>query len=478
MERTLLHIGLVAAVHPNMPGDDKGLYKSIIDKLRDIGPKLDYQIVEQTEVLATEEDGRKAVDFLNENKVDFTLFLNASLPYGRVALPFANLKSPLGIWSVPEPTRNGVLQLNSFCGLNMLGSILTNYFDKSNIKYKWFYGLPESSIFQDRLRVTLGAIRAMKAARESRIGQIGYLADGFENLQIDERELRRKFGTELNTRHTVEDVVRRAQAYSEKDIEEYSEGVSSYGKWNRVRVSSVQFDKVTRVNKALADIARENGYSALAISCWSKFQEVYGIAVCGAMSRLNEEGTVAACEADVTSALSMLMLNAISGKPSTVNDMVSLDEEDGSINLWHCGVAPKSWANENGVNLDAHFNIGEHKNGEWIGKGVVADMGFKPGSITVFNLRNDFDHFFILTGDIMSEKKGYYGSSGWVNNIAMNGRHLTIPDLINTISTGRVNHHYVSGWGDMEAELHEVAFWKDLAVVEPRPYSMQMQPFV
>ncbi len=478
MTRTTLRLGLVGAVHPNMPGDDAGLYRSVTAQLRALGPKLGFELLAHETVLSTEEDSRKAVAYLNEQHADFTLFFNASLPYGRVVLPFAQLASYLGVWSVPEPTLDGVLQLNSFCGLNMIGSIIANYLDAENFRYKWFYGLPDSEMFLQRLSVTLGALRAIVSARESRIGQIGDLADGFENLYIDERELRQNFGTELQTRHTVEDVVSLAKGYPENEIKEFSAGFMRYGKVNVERVTGTHLERVIRINKALVDLARENEYDALAISCWSKFQEVYGIAVCGALSRLNESGIVASCEADVTSALAMLMLNAISGKPSTVNDLVSLDEQDGSINLWHCGVAPKSWANDRGLVLDTHFNIGEYQSDKWVGKGVVADMTFKPGKATVFNFRNDFDHFFILTGEMMSDKKGYAGSSGWMNNLSMDGQSMTIPDLINTISAGRVNHHYVTGWGEMEAELREVAFWKRLTVTEPRLYKSHMVAFI
>lgn len=477
MSSLMVRVGLVGAVHPNMPGDDAALFRTVSEEMKILGDQLAFELLTFDTALTSPEEGRKAVAFLNERKVDFTLFFSASLPYGRVTLPFADLESFLGIWAVPEPTTEGVLQLNSFCGLNMIGSILTNYFDREQIKYKWFYGMPESAMFQERLQVTLGAIRAIKAARESRIGQIGDLADGFENMYIDERELRRRFGTDIQTRHSVEDVVRRAESYKAEEIAAFATEFMKYGRWNKDRVTGSQMDRVVRVNKALADLASEQGYRALAVNCWSKFQEVYGIAVCGALSRLNESGIVAACEADVTSALSMLMLSAASGKPAALNDMVGLDERDGSINLWHCGVAPRSWADERGVVFDSHFNIGEYKDGKWVGKGVVVDMTFKPGRVTIFNLRNDFDHFFILSGEMMKDKRGYSGSSGWVNGLTMNGEQVTIPDLINTISIGRVNHHYVSGCGNLEPALREVAFWKDVTVVERRPYSAHMQAF-
>ena len=215
-------------------------------------------------------------------------------------------------------------------------------------------------------------------------------------------------------------------------------------------VSSNDMDKMARINLALLDFSKEHNYDSLAISCWSRFQEVYDVAVCGAMSRLNDIGIVAPCEADITSAVTMLMMNAINSSASSLNDLVALDEEDNSLALWHCGVAPGCWADGNGVTWDSHFNIGEYEEGEWKGRGVVADMNFKSGIKTIATIRSDFTSIFLMTGESIVEKKGYNGSGGWLNKLKVNGRDVSVPDLINTISLGQVNHHYPAAFGDLE----------------------------
>jgi len=158
--------------------------------------------------------------------------------------------------------------------------------------------------------------------------------------------------------------------------------------------------------------------------------------------------------------------------------MVALDEEDQSLNLWHCGVAPGCWADGCGVNWDAHFNIGNYQGDTWKGDGVVADMQFKPGAVTLAAFDNRFENIFVLTGDIMNNKAGYAGSSGWVNNLKINGESVTIPDLINTISAGRVNHHYPAAYGYLSSEIQEFAFWKDIRVLEKVAYQPHMSPFL
>jgi L-fucose isomerase-like protein len=470
-----IRVGLCGAVHPNMPGDDRKVYKRVISSMEKLHKEMGFELVALQNPVVSEADAQKARAFFDEGSVDITLIFNASLPFGRIILPLARVNSYLGLWSVPEPTKSGVLQLNSFCGLNMLGSIIAHYLNEHDIPFKWFYDYPESKLFRERFSVTLQAIRAIKTLRLSRIGQVGGLANGFENMYTDERVLEKKFGTYIQTRHTVEDIVAHAQSYDTNAVQQELEQMLGEAEWVKERVTSEAMEKSARVSLALLDFARDNDYNALAISCWPKFQEVYGVAVCAAMSRLNEAGIVAPCEADIAGAVNMLMFNAMNGGHAAFMDLVALDEEDRSVNFWHCGVTCTSWADERGSRWDAHFNIGAYEGEKWVGDGVVADLTLKQEKITVCTMDNNFDNLFILTGDVMPDKEGYFGGSGWVNNLKMDGSDITIHDLINTISVGRVNHHYPMATGDLSAELMEFANWKGLKVLDVIPYQPYMQ---
>lgn len=468
------HIGLSGAVHPHMPGDDSALYAAMIGKITKLSGSMGFDLSVFREPLRTEEDGRKACAFMDEKRVDFTLLCNASLPFGRVILPLARARSRLGLWAVPEPTTNGVLQLNSFCGANMLGSIVGNYLNQYDIPFKWFYGLPDSGLFIERFTVTVRALTAIKALRQSRIAQIGGLANGFEGMYIDERILEKKFGTYLQTRYTVEEIVEKARRYSDRDAAAEAEAFRSEATRGSSAVPRVQMEKSARVYLALRDFARENNYDALAVNCWSRFQEIYGIAVCAAMSRLNERGIVTPCEGDVPSAVMMIALNALNGSRAALSDLVAFDETDGSLNLWHCGVAPSCWANEAGVAWDPHFNIGRYSGERWDGAGAVADMRFRQGVVTVASVNNNFDNLFILTGEVM-DKESYSGSSGWVNATRLNGTPVGIREIMNTIMVRHLPHHYPMAFGDLTSELNELAAWLSLRVLDIAPYHPWLQ---
>jgi L-fucose isomerase-like protein len=475
MER--VRIGLTGAVHPNMPGDDTGLYGTVIDRMTALSSTLAFDLSVFREPLRSEEDGRRARDFMDGEKVDFTLVFNASLPYGRVILPLARVRSRPGLWSVPEPSRDGVLQLNSFCGTNMLGAIVGNYLRAHRIPFKWFYGLPGSETFLERFRVTVRALQALKRLSTARVAQIGGLADGFENMYVDERVLEKRFGTSLQTRFTVEEIVQRAEKISEHDLAKDVQNLREEGALDLQVVRAEHADRSARVFLALREFAHEHGFDALAVSCWSRFQQVYGVAICAALSRLNQIGLVAPCEGDITSAVMMLALNAMSGSRAALNDLVAFDEKERALNLWHCGVAPACWADAGGVTWDNHFNIGRYAGETWQGDGVVASMNFKPGAVTVAALNDELDNVFVLTGEV-TEQRGFAGSSGWVSHLALNGQPVDLPTLMNTILVRRVNHHYPTAFGDLTAELNELAAWVGLSVLDPLPYRKYLQnPF-
>ena len=78
------------------------------------------------------------------------------------------------------------------------------------------------------------------------------------------------------------------------------------------------------------------------------------------MSRLNEEGILSPCEGDVAGAINMIITRAFCKSAPAIMDLVAFDTEADSLNLWHCGPAPKSMADKNGVRWDEHFNIGTY----------------------------------------------------------------------------------------------------------------------
>jgi hypothetical protein len=476
MENLKVTIGLVDVMLGNMPGDENSLFPEIRSKMQELAKQLGFNLVIMEKPVLTEDEGETARKFMDDQKVDFTLILHSSLGSGRAFLPLARVNSCLGIWSIPEPATSGIMQLNAICGLNLYSAIIGNYMGDDHIPFKWFYGYMDNPLFIDRFKVTLNALKAVKKLRQSRIGLVGNIANGFENLNFDERIPEKKLGLKIFRRHTVEEIVRRAELYSAADVEKMTGQIVKEGAWNKETVTALSMERFARVSLAMDAFIEENNYDAIALSCWPKFQQVYDLAVCGVVSRLNERGIATSCEGDIPGVINMMMLNAISGQPSTMMDLAGLDDSDGSLLMWHCGPAPKSFADEQGLKWDAHFNIGCKCNGKWCGNGVIADLTFKPGQMTVSRLNNQFDRLLAVGCNAMANKQNYGGSGGWINHLEIGRQKLSNHDFMNTVIANRVDHHYEMTYGNFSDELFELAAWLGMEIIKPLQYENYMQP--
>ena len=132
----------------------------------------------------------------------------------------------------------------------------------------------------------------------------------------------------------------------------------------------------------------ENNWDSMAVQCWSQFQELYGIAPCMAYGWMgSEDGIAVSCEGDVQGSLSMLLLNYISSsdKSSTLLDLATFDTKADAVLMWHCGVSPRHFANEDGIKWVDHSTLGRKTDKKY---GVAGDQVFKAQKSTTTYLGN------------------------------------------------------------------------------------------
>ena len=160
------------------------------------GIKKDLSNIENLEVCAvekiimTQDEAIEAGKFFASNLVDAIAVISGTFHLGHLVLEIKKIcDKPLLLWGLPElPYNGGKIRLNSVCGVNLNGSNLTKagysdftYTVSSKIDEKW-----------------LDAIRMMVALKNASVGIIGYRADGFFNVGIDELATYKKFGCLVN----------------------------------------------------------------------------------------------------------------------------------------------------------------------------------------------------------------------------------------------------------------------------------------
>lgn len=471
-----IKVGLVGTSQLSFAGPKQEVYAKIIDQMKKNSAEMNFDLVIWPEQIISEPDAKRAVDFMEGEKIDFLLILNISYSSGFLAPVLYRIKNAaVGIWSIPE-TKKGPVLFNSFCSNNMYQGINDKYLRDQHIQAKWFYGFADDQMFRKRLSVTVKALQAIKKLKNARVALIGGFAPGFYDLYFDERSVFSKLnGIYINRLHEYDEVIKLAEKVTDQDVKPYLAELDALG-IKATPVAANLRDLSIRIYLAYRRLTEEYGYDAIAVSCWPKFQDDYKYSVCSVLGMLNDDKIVAACEGDLMSAISMLALQEMSGESTTLMDFSAFDEEDESVLFWHCGPSSKAYCRKNGYTLGENYSGMPHEPGKINGCGVVRDMVFDAGKATVFRFSGDMESYINLTGKFIDRKKdSNCGSRGWMNELKLNGKDIGALDFANTILSGGFEHHYPIVWGDYSDEIAEMNKWLGIRPLNKIKYENYIQ---
>ncbi len=216
--------------------------------------------------------------------------------------------------------------------------------------------------------------------------------------------------------------------------------------------------------------------SAITLNCPLKFRQKLDMVPCAAIGFLNELGIITCCEGDVYGMLCAYFLAQLSSSPALLTDLVSFDENDQSLLFWHCGIGSKGLAYKGDVKLVSHFNPVENSEHCKIKHAPVADVIYKKSKATVARITKEGSQLFLLSGEFISpEKASFDGSRGWLGKLYLNNVPIKVNDLINTILTEGVQHHYTIGLGHYSDEMLEIAKWLDIKPIKKIEYHDYLQ---
>ena len=468
-----LRVGYAGTALTSYYAEEYNQYERAVRGLETLSKAWDFELVPIRYGLTDVELAEQAARELADREVDFLLLQNASCGLGEQIISLSKAAPRLGLWATPDPKQEGDIQLHSLVSMNHYASILKRYLRHQDTPFKWFYGHVEEDRFQRRLGLTIRALTAIKNMAEAKIGWIGGISPGFYNMMFDERKLQARLGTRVFP-HELGEVIALAKNYSD------AQAVAVAGEMKagaaEIQVADAAMVKGSRVYLALKELAERNGYDALAVECWPKFQAMYQVAPCMAYSWLgSEDGLAVSCEGDVLGAMSMLLLNYLSGKQgsATLLDMTAIDPEANTMLMWHCGVSPRHFANADGIKWVDHTTLGRKSE---VSYGVAGDQVFAEQETTITYIGDDADRLLVLQSQVIErDVKGFDGTRGWFTQFSLNGEPIDLWDLINTLTVRGQEHHYAVGQGNMTNELMEIAAWLDMQLVEKAPYQDYLQ---
>lgn len=350
---------------------------------------------------------------------------------------------PILLWTLREPVIDGGrLRLNSLTGAYSAANAIREF---RQGEFEYVFGSPEEETVQAEVGAAIRAARVRYQLAHLKLAAIGHTPQGFGFGRALDTDLMKTFGVTLEAVEARE-LIGRARGYEDAVCEEElaEAGKALVGLEETPEQNRKDF---ARLYKAYKEYVKENGIGALASRCWPDFFTEFGTPVCGVLSLLNASGLAASCEADVYGALSMYIGSQLTGKPVFFGDPVSMDEKEGTVTYWHCGMAACSLAR-----ADTGARVGVHPNRKI---GPVMDFGCQAWEqATVFRVGRKPDgsfRFFIAGGEVLDKPKQFCGTS-----VVVKTKQAAKKVICTSVKDGW-EPHFVVIYQNVEAELEKLA---------------------
>ena len=366
-------------------------------------------------------DAEDASNYLIDSRVDAVILVSATFHLGHLALIINDLvRKPLLLWGFDElPYDGGKIRLNAVCGVNLNAS---NLYKGGNDSYIVHVG---NSLDLDFIT----AIKMKVAIENAKVGLVGYRADGFFNVGVDELHLYKEMGT-LVTHYELNDLFG-----GEAKVDAFNHEREFVLKtFNTSKLSDYQIDQVAKLCVLATEFVNREKLDVLAIRCWPEFAKTYGVSPCAMMSILQSRGIMLACEGDIEAAISMLAVKAAGEATPFMADLSQVNFQENYALLWHDGVAPCNlWNGKCVRSLETYFAGG---------KGVTADFVLKAGNMSILRIdtARGVTRLFYEEGqaiDMEKELSGTYAKVIFKDHIK---------DVIDTVVYTGVAHHVIMGY--------------------------------
>ncbi len=456
-------IGFLISHSDNYYGVENKLHEKALKQLVEFSSSFDCDIIPFGPIKEKEE-AIAAKKYFNESQIDYLIMFIADFSSGDIMMAFENVDYNIGLWFFREPYNTGDIQLNAAVTANLFSSIAQRKFT-NKVSCDWYYGEINDKLVKDRLEVNLKIAKAKKNIENATIAILGGVAPTFYNLEND--RVNERFSKMKLIHISMDSIIEGVKAVTVGEINDVKDLILN--SCNTIEVHEKSIINSAKVYVALKKILVENNVDCLAGTCWPDFQDSFQIVPCVIYSLLGSELNIpAACEGDIGGAISLLIAKELSGKVPTLMDLTSIDENTGSLLLWHCGIGSKDLQPENGVKIINHPML-DRKNPNRELMGLSYDYHFKPTDMTVIRYSNN-DKLFGFDCEVQDSNAGYSGTRGYLNNFSYLGKNYSVDDVVDTIFRNGIEHHLIVCPGRFSDALNKLASELDIDMINIEKY--------
>jgi len=181
-------------------------------------------------------------------------------------------------------------------------------------------------------------LQVRKRLKGTRVALIGFPPDWYSRWHHlpDPELVRHKLGVEIapvEAREFLAEVSMIQEARAEAVAREWMGNAQEV-----VEPSLAEVKEAAKMFIALDQILKQRRAQAVALNC---LEPIFSLRPCLPLSWLRDNGVPAACEADVSALLTMLILGYIADKPAFMGNIVRADPENNLVMISHCIVPSK-----------------------------------------------------------------------------------------------------------------------------------------
>jgi L-fucose isomerase-like protein len=239
-----------------------------------------------------------------------------------------------------------------------------------------------------QLAAAVRPFRAMHHLREAKILNVIEQPRNEERI----RAWQSKFGTTIQTvdRQQVLDAY---EAVDPRDAQAEARG------WIRraekvVEPSRDEIERSCRLALAFEKLMAEANATVMTVDCYGSMYRKLPAFPCVGFVRLNDQGLGGICESDLTSAMTFIILQGLTGRPGFISDP-TVDESTGSIILAHCLGSTKM---DGPLGKAAPYRLRTIMERQ---EGCVPEVRMRRGQVVTQALLAAPDHLVYFTGKII-----------------------------------------------------------------------------
>jgi L-fucose isomerase-like protein len=422
-------VGLVSI---GVPWFDATVAKTHLSNTQDYLSKF-WNLAGPLEVITGNEKLEETIQFFKiENPVDVLILQIGTFPEGEDPLHLAEqLNIPIILHALPEPDLEKSIALNSLCGVNMT----TYAFNALDIPHTFVIGDILEKTVQEEMEAQIRAALALAELKRTRLALVGFRAPGFYPCVFDELLLRKKLGVKLD-HINLGAIMTELNTGDRKALPVSLFPTIEGGQLPPEAV--VMFEKYYAALTKVLDLDVHRLY---AIKDWPEIMGLeYPGGIWPVLGWMADDGRLLAPEGDVNAAVTVALLNFITGKIPFFADIVTWNDSNSSFLLWHYGAAPSLAADKKDIlygneGREVQFTIKP-------GRATLARLGLYKGSFRLMT----------ISCEVLDTPVTLRRASAWVQTI-----NNPAGEIMRSILENGWEHHFILVHGNVQREFEIIS---------------------